>query len=134
MLAIVVYFLTQYASYTQRNLIKSNRNQIVYTIFRLIWNKNQRVRLDSNQSENGKCNLISVWFNKILKMFPCVYIWTNTFYCKIKDIMNVIKPTDLSGKNKNTLENGICFVTNCNSSWSRDKTINTSTLGSGELD
>ena len=45
-------------------LIKLTRNQIVSTIFRLIWNTTD-VRLVPNQSENGKCNLIPVWFNKI---------------------------------------------------------------------
>ena len=40
-----------------RNLIYSNRNQIVFTIFRLIW-KQMDVSLVSNQSENGKYNLI----------------------------------------------------------------------------
>ena len=47
-----------------RNLIKSNRNQIVFTIFRLIRHQTD-VRLVSNLSENGNYNLISVWFNKI---------------------------------------------------------------------
>ena len=47
-----------------RNLIKSTRNQIVSTIFRLIWHQTN-VRLVPNQSENGKYNLISGWFNKI---------------------------------------------------------------------
>ena len=55
-----------------RNLIESTRNQIVFTIFLLIWNQTD-VRLVPNQSENGKCNLISVWFNKISKRFLCVY-------------------------------------------------------------
>ena len=36
-----------------RNRIESNRNQIVFTIFRLIWNQTD-VRLVPNQSENGK--------------------------------------------------------------------------------
>ena len=40
------------------NLVKSNRNRIVFTIFRLIWNQTD-VRLFPNQSENGKYNLIS---------------------------------------------------------------------------
>ena len=31
------------------------------------------VRLVPNQSENSKYNLFSVWFNKIWKIFPCVY-------------------------------------------------------------
>ena len=52
--------------YTQRNLIKSNRNQIVFTICRLIWNQTG-VRLVPNQSKNGKYNLISDLFNKISK-------------------------------------------------------------------
>ena len=54
--------------YTQRNifrnLIKSTRNQIVFTIFQLIWIQTD-VRLDPNQSENGKYNLISDWFDNI---------------------------------------------------------------------
>ena len=42
-----------------RNLIKSTRIQIVFTIFLLIWNTNGRVRLVPNQTENGKYNLNS---------------------------------------------------------------------------
>ena len=42
--------------YTQRNLIKSTRNQIVFTMHRLIWNQSD---VHFNQSENGKCNQIS---------------------------------------------------------------------------
>ena len=49
-----------------RNLIKSIWNQVVSTIFRLIWIQTD-VRLDLNQSENGKYNLISSSFNKISK-------------------------------------------------------------------
>ena len=49
-------------AYTQRNifenLIKSTCNQIVFTIFRLIWILTD-VRLDPNRSEIGKYNLIS---------------------------------------------------------------------------
>ena len=40
------------------NLIKSNRNQIVLSIFRFIWNQTD-VRSVPNQSENGIYNLIS---------------------------------------------------------------------------
>ena len=40
------------------NLIKSNPNQIVFTMHRLIWNQ-MDVRLDPNQSKSSKCNLIS---------------------------------------------------------------------------
>ena len=54
-----------------RNHNKSNRNQIVFSIFWLIWNQTN-VRLTPNQSENGKYNLISGWFNKISKRFLCV--------------------------------------------------------------
>ena len=46
--------------YTEKyflNLVKSNQNKIVLTIFRLIWNQNQ-FRLVQNQSENGKSNPI----------------------------------------------------------------------------
>ena len=55
-----------------QNLIKSKWNQIVFTIFLLIW-IDMNVRLDPNQSENGKYNLILFWFNKISKRFLCVY-------------------------------------------------------------
>ena len=44
-----------------QNHIKSNWNQIVFTIFRLKWNRTV-VRLFPNQSENDKYNLISVSF------------------------------------------------------------------------
>ena len=54
-----------------RNLIELNGNQIVFIIFRLIWNQTD-VRLVPNQLENGKYNLISVRFNKISKIFLCV--------------------------------------------------------------
>ena len=47
-----------------RNLVKSNRSLILFTIFRFIWNQPD-LRLVPNQSENSKCNLISVWFNNI---------------------------------------------------------------------
>ena len=59
---------------THRNLIKSNRNQNAFSIFRLICNQTD-VRLVPNQSKNGKYNLISVWFNKI---YLCVAIWKAT--------------------------------------------------------
>ena len=54
-----------------RNLIKSTWNQFVSTIFRLIWIQSD-VRLNPNQSWNGKYNLISGWLNKILEMFLCI--------------------------------------------------------------
>ena len=46
--------------YIQKNPNKSNRNQIVFTIFQLIWNQTDAIRLVPSQSENGKYNLISV--------------------------------------------------------------------------
>ena len=53
------------------NLVNSHRNQILFTICRLIWNQTD-VHLAPNQSKNGEYNLISVWINKIPKKFPCV--------------------------------------------------------------
>ena len=41
-----------------KNLIKSTRYQIVFTIFRLIWIQTD-VRLDPTQLENDKCSLMS---------------------------------------------------------------------------
>ena len=60
-----------------RNLIKSNRNPIVFIIFRLIWYQTD-VRLVPNQSENCNYKLISVWLNKISKRFLCVYALRET--------------------------------------------------------
>ena len=54
------------------NLIESNRNQIVFTMHRLILDPNERSVAVSNLLENGKHNLISVWFNKISKRFLSV--------------------------------------------------------------
>ena len=51
-----------------RNIIRLSRNQIVSTIFRLIWNRMGDC-LIPNQSENGKYNMISIWFNKISVRF-----------------------------------------------------------------
>ena len=42
-----------------RNLIQSNQNQIVFTIFRLIWIQTD-FRLDPNQSEDSIYNLIKI--------------------------------------------------------------------------
>ena len=64
-----VYVSAGHALHTEksfRNLIKTNRNQIEFTTFRLIWNQTDD-RLVPNQSENCKYNLISVCSNNILK-------------------------------------------------------------------
>ena len=45
-------------NFYSQNLNKTKRNQIVFTIFRLKWFQTD-VRLDRNQSENGKYNLTS---------------------------------------------------------------------------
>ena len=50
--------------------VESTRNQIVFSIFPLIWN----YQSDPNQSENGKHNMISGWFNKIRKRYLCVWV------------------------------------------------------------
>ena len=60
-----------HAEKSSQNLIKSNWNQIVFTIYRLIW-KQTDVRSVQNQSKNAKYNLISVLFNMISKRFLCV--------------------------------------------------------------
>ena len=54
-----------------RNFIKSYRNQIIFTILRLIQNQTD-VGLVPNQKENDKYYLISVLFNYISKIFLCV--------------------------------------------------------------
>ena len=57
------------------NLIKSTRNQIVFTIFRLIWNSKWTCLFAiPNQSENDKYNLISVWFDKIPLCVRCCWM------------------------------------------------------------
>ena len=70
-----------------RNLIKSNRNQILFTIFWLIWYQKD-VSLVPNQSVHGKYNLISVWFHKISKRFLCVYSFSITAYTKKKTVLD----------------------------------------------
>ena len=72
----------------QRNRINSIWNQIVFTILRLIWNQTD-VRLVPNQSENGKYNLISVWFNKISRRFICVCDFSEIY---MRRNSNVITP------------------------------------------
>ena len=54
-----IYTMLLYYTHREifRNLIKSNRNQIVFTIFRLIWNQTD-VLLVPDQSENGEYNLL----------------------------------------------------------------------------
>ena len=64
-----------------RNLIKSTRNQIVYTIFSL---KKIPIDLEPDEcpfgfksiSENNLYNLISGSFNKISKIFLCVQMYS----------------------------------------------------------
>ena len=51
-----------------RNLIKSTRNQIVFTIFRLIWIQ-MDARLNPNQSKNCEYNLIWVDLTRIISWF-----------------------------------------------------------------
>ena len=57
---------TDYTYKSFQNLIKSNWNEIVFTIFQLIWNKSEYRLVTS------KYNQISVRFKKIQKWFLCV--------------------------------------------------------------
>ena len=85
---LLLYSQLEYKHTTEksfRNLIKSTRNQIVFTISRLIWNRTD-IRLVPNQSENGKYSLISVWLNKISKRFLCVR--TGTYYKNKNKFLN----------------------------------------------
>ena len=56
-----------------RNRIKSNRNHIVFSIFRLIWNQ-MDVRLVRNQSENSEYNLTLVQLSMISKK-NSLHVW-----------------------------------------------------------
>ena len=78
-LYFLIYKSISHTEKSFRNLLKSNRNQTVVTVFRLIWIQTD-VRLVPNQSENGNYNLISGWFNKISKTFFCVYT-EQTYSC-----------------------------------------------------
>ena len=53
--------------------VKSNRNQTVFTFFRLIWYQIE-FRLVTNESGTGKYNLISVLLDKIPRIFLRVYV------------------------------------------------------------
>ena len=55
----LIFFVSIHTEKSFRNIIKSNRNQIVFTIFRLIYNQ-MDVHYVPDQSENDKYNLISV--------------------------------------------------------------------------
>ena len=79
---------TRYTEIYFRNLIKSTRNQIIFTIFRLIWNQTD-VRLDPNQSKDGKYNLISGLFDKILNNFV-QWIATATLKAKCENIIWIL--------------------------------------------
>ena len=102
------------------NLIKSNRNQIVFTMHRLIWQQTD-VRLVPNLLVNGKYNLISVWFNKIWKRFPCVQIkgkwtWLPAKSSKeMKPYRNVITGDGIRGEKGHLLDDGssaqLCICT-----------------------
>ena len=77
-----------------QNCIKSSQNLIVFTILQFIWNQTD-VRLVSNWSENGKYNLISVWFNKIWKRFLCVYLcylllWRSIKCCSLINLVSIL--------------------------------------------
>ena len=102
-----------------RNIIKSNRNQIVFTIFQLTWRQSD-VRLVPNQSENGNYNLILGSFNKISKKILYVYkknylrilrsdlFWKQNVYSVLKIKYDFLEFDDysLSGK----LMKNQCFL------------------------
>ena len=88
------YWFQSLDEYTQRNLFEILLNQpeigLYLSFSGWFWIQTD-IRLDPNQLENGKYNLTSVWFNKISKIFLCVYkfiisltvvqkfaIWRNT--------------------------------------------------------
>ena len=77
-----------------QNRFKSNRNQILFTTFRWIWNQTG-VRLVPNLSENGTYNLISVWFNNISKRFLCVYpVFCGCLVVHVRLIHDRLQPQD----------------------------------------
>ena len=67
------------------DVVESTRNQIVFTTFRLIWIQTD-VRLDPNQSENCKYNLISGWFDKTSEIFFTVCMRNCFFFVFSKKI------------------------------------------------
>ena len=73
-----------------RNLIKSNRNKIVYTIFRLIWNQTDTVRL---LFQINRCMVNTIWFQVDLIRFRknfsvCASHWVRTFETQFRSIFN----------------------------------------------
>ena len=61
---------------TQRNIFEILLNQpgiSLYIPFLINQTRNP-IPIDSNQSGNGKYNLISVLFNNISKIFPCTWL------------------------------------------------------------
>ena len=70
-----------------RNIIKSTRNQIVFTIFRLMW-----IQTDTVQSVHGKYNLISGCFNKIPEKILCV---NSELFCLHGFLQSKTKPREI---------------------------------------
>ena len=80
-----------------RNLIKSNPNQIVFTIFRLIWKSKWTVSVCCSKSikENDKYNLISVKFNKISKIFLSLPYWSSILAMRFYFAKNFLLPSKI---------------------------------------
>ena len=57
-----------------RDVVGSDRDRIVFTIFRSVWNRAICDRLITERLEGGEGNLFSVWFGGISEKFLCVYV------------------------------------------------------------
>ena len=90
----ILYFLFIYIFishiYIQRNLVESNRNKIVYAIFRFFDLALNRLSFgESNQSKKWSIQSDFGWLNKIHKIFLgihiyiCMYIWVYIYIIKI---------------------------------------------------
>ena len=71
-----------------RNLIKSNRNQIVFTKHQCIWNIKRTVSVFCSKSKTkrtsiwfqiNRCMVNKIWFRVDLIRFLCVYLQRTTF-------------------------------------------------------
>ena len=83
-----VHHQNRAGAHTQRNVIKSNRNQIVFTIFRLIWNQTD-VRLVPNQP--GMVNTIRFRFDLIRFGKISLRVWLHLIVDMSRDILKQIR-------------------------------------------
>ena len=94
-----------------RNLIKWNRNQIVFNIFRLIWNQTDSVRLVF-QINRKMVNIIwfRFWFSKIWKRYQCAWSQVYSKRFDTRSILTLFICIALAGIDLNSTLHGTFWI------------------------